>query len=84
MVILFQVSQVCLFLITALGEAAKSDIVYRNTAKKGDLVCVSGDLGAAYMGLLVLEREKQAFKADPNMQPELDGHDYILESPIKT
>lgn len=69
--------------ITAIGEAAKSDIVYRNTAKKGDLVCVSGDLGAAYMGLLVLEREKQAFKADPNMQPELDGLDYILGRQLK-
>lgn len=69
--------------ITALGEATKSDIVYRNTAKKGDLVCVSGDLGAAYMGLLVLEREKQAFKADPNMQPELEGHDYILGRQLK-
>jgi thiamine-monophosphate kinase len=69
--------------VTALGEAAKSDIVYRNTAKKGDLVCVSGNLGAAYMGLLVLEREKQAFKADPNMQPELDGHDYILGRQLK-
>lgn len=69
--------------VTALGEVSKSDIVYRNTAKKGDLVCVSGDLGAAYMGLLVLEREKQAFKADPNMQPELDGHDYILGRQLK-
>ena len=69
--------------VTAIGEAAKSNIVYRSTAKKGDLVCVSGDLGAAYMGLLLLEREKQAFKADPNMQPELDGHDYILGRQLK-
>ena len=69
--------------ITAIGEALKSDIVFRNTAKKGDLVFVSGNLGAAYMGLLVLEREKQAFKADPNMQPDLDGHDYILSRQLK-
>jgi thiamine-monophosphate kinase len=69
--------------ITALGEADKPDIVYRDTARKDDLVCVSGNLGAAYMGLLVLEREKQAYKVDPNMQPDLDGHDYILERQLK-
>jgi thiamine-monophosphate kinase len=69
--------------ITAIGEALKKQIVYRNTAKKGDLICVSGNLGAAYMGLLVLEREKQAFKVDPNMQPDLAGHDYILERQLK-
>lgn len=69
--------------ITAIGEVAKADIVYRNGAKKGDLVCVSGNLGAAYMGLLMLEREKQAFKVDPNMQPDLDGHDYILSRQLK-
>ena len=64
---------------TAIGEAAKNEVVYRNTAQKGDLVFVSGDLGAAYMGLMILEREKQAFKADPNLQPDLEGYDYILE-----
>jgi len=69
--------------ITAIGEAQKTQIVYRNTAKKGDLICVSGNLGAAYMGLLVLEREKQAYKVDPNMQPDLAGHDYILERQLK-
>ncbi len=69
--------------ITCIGEAAKSEVVYRNTAKKGDLVFVSGNLGAAYMGLMILEREKQAFKADPNMQPDLAGHDYILERQLK-
>ena len=69
--------------VTAIGEAKKEDIVYRDTAKKGDLVCVSGDLGAAYMGLMILEREKQAFKADPNMQPDLEGHDYILGRQLK-
>lgn len=69
--------------ITAIGEAKKEDIIYRDTAKKGDLVCVSGDLGSAYMGLMILEREKQAFKADPNMQPDLEGHDYILGRQLK-
>ena len=68
---------------TAIGEAAKNEVVYRNTAQKGDLVFVSGDLGAAYMGLMILEREKQAFKADPNLQPDLEGHDYILERQLK-
>lgn len=69
--------------ITAIGEAKKEDIIYRDTAKVGDLVCVSGDLGAAYMGLMILEREKQAFKADPNMQPDLEGHDYIIGRQLK-
>ncbi len=68
---------------TAIGEANKSEVVYRNTAQKGDLVFVSGDLGAAYMGLMVLEREKQAFKADPNLQPDLEGNDYILGRQLK-
>lgn len=69
--------------ITALGTAPKADVVYRDGAGKGDLVCVTGNLGAAYMGLLVLEREKQAYKVDPNMQPDLDGHDYILSRQLK-
>ncbi len=68
---------------TAIGEAAKNEVVYRNTAQKGDLIFVSGDLGAAYMGLMILEREKQAFKADPNLQPDLEGHDYILGRQLK-
>jgi len=69
--------------VTAIGEVDADKVVSRNTAKKGDLVFVSGNLGGAYMGLLVLEREKQAFKADPNMQPDLDGHDYILGRQLK-
>jgi len=68
---------------TAIGEAKKDEVVYRNTAQKGDLVFVSGDLGAAYMGLMILEREKQAFKADPNLQPDLEGNDYILGRQLK-
>lgn len=69
--------------ITALGKVNKDEITYRNTAKIHDLVCVSGDLGAAYMGLLLLEREKSVFKNDPTMQPDLHGHDYILQRQLK-
>ena len=69
--------------VTVIGSASKDDVVYRNTAKENDLICVSGDLGGAYMGLLVLEREKQVFKADPDMQPDLEGLDYILEKQLK-
>jgi len=69
--------------ITALGEVDKKELVKRSTAQENDLVCVSGDLGAAYMGLQVLEREKAVFKENPNMQPELTGHDYILERQLK-
>lgn len=69
--------------ITAMGEVAKKDITFRSGATEGDLVCVSGDLGGAYMGLLILEREKKAFEADPNVQPDLSGHDYILERQLK-
>lgn len=69
--------------ITVIGKAKKEDIVYRDGAKPNDLLCVSGDLGAAYTGLLILEREKAAFMADPNMQPEFAGYDYILERQLK-
>ena len=69
--------------ITVIGEANKEDVVYRGGAVKGDLLCVSGDLGSAYMGLLILEREKEVFKADPNMQPDLAGKDYVLGRQLK-
>ncbi len=69
--------------ITVIGEANNKDITYRNTAKENDLICVTGDLGSAYMGLLVLKREKEVFKADPNMQPDLQGLDYILGRQLK-
>ena len=69
--------------ITVIGMAKEEDIVYRNGAKKNDLLCVSGDLGGAYMGLLVLEREKVEWMANPNMQPKLDGLDYVLERQLK-
>jgi thiamine-monophosphate kinase len=69
--------------ITVLGSAKKEDIVYRTTAKEGNLLCVSGDLGGAYMGLQILEREKAVFKENPNLQPDLEGKDYILERQLK-
>lgn len=69
--------------ITALGRAKKKDVAYRSGAKEMDLLVVTGDLGAAYMGLQVLEREKEVFKANPNIQPDLDGHDYIIERQLK-
>jgi thiamine-monophosphate kinase len=69
--------------ITAIGAARPEDIVYRHGAKENDLLVVSGDLGGAYMGLQVLEREKAVFKQDPNVQPDLTGHDYILQRQLK-
>lgn len=69
--------------LTALGEADDDAITFRSTSRKGDLLCVSGDLGAAYMGLLLLEREKNVFKADPGMHPDLEGYDYILQRQLK-
>ncbi len=69
--------------VTAIGKAKKDDIVYRNTAKPTDLIVVSGDLGAAYLGLQVLEREKQVFNVDPNNQPDLDNYTYLIERQLK-
>jgi thiamine-monophosphate kinase len=69
--------------ITAIGEAEPENIVYRNGAKEKDLLCVSGDLGGAYMGLQILEREKFVYKDNPSIQPDLVGNDYILERQLK-
>jgi thiamine-monophosphate kinase len=69
--------------ITAIGEANADELVYRNGAKEGDLLCVTGDLGAAYVGLQLLEREKQIFIESPGVQPDLEGNDYILERQLK-
>jgi len=69
--------------ITAIGEVDKKDLVYRNGAKPNDLLVVTGDLGAAYLGLQVLEREKQVFQANPNAQPDLENYSYLVERQLK-
>lgn len=69
--------------ITCLGEARKEDVVYRNGARVTDLICVSGDLGAAYMGLQLLEREKSVLHNADNVQPDFAGKEYILERQLK-
>ncbi len=69
--------------ITVLGYADSPKIVKRSTANENDLICVSGDLGAAYMGLIILEREKQVFLENQRNQPDLEGFDYLLERQLK-
>ena len=69
--------------ITAIGQADKKDIVYRDGAKPNDLLVVTGDLAAAYMGLQVLEREKQVFQVNPNSQPDLSSYTYLIERQLK-
>ena len=69
--------------VTALGSAKEENIVTRSGARENELLVVSGDLGGAYMGLQVLEREKAVFQAAPGTQPELTGYDYILERQLK-
>ena len=69
--------------ITCIGEADKDKVVYRNGAKETDLICVSGDLGAAYMGLQLLEREKVVLKSDNDVQPDFSGKEYLLERQLK-
>jgi len=69
--------------ITAIGKANNTAITYRSGAKEFDLLVVSGDLGGAYVGLQLLEREKEVFNANPNIQPDLDGNDYILQRQLK-
>lgn len=69
--------------ITAIGIADENEIVERSGAKENDLLVVSGDLGGAYMGLQVLEREKRVFQGNPDLQPELGGNEYVLERQLK-
>ena len=69
--------------ITVLGEADAEELVYRNGAQANDLLVVTGDIGAAYMGLQVLEREKQVFQVNPNSQPDLDAYTYLIERQLK-
>ena len=69
--------------VTAVGTAKKKDLVYRNGAKEGDFICVSGELGGAYIGLQLLNREKEVFLENPKMQPKLDEHKYLLGRQLK-
>jgi len=64
--------------VTVLGVASKEKVVYRNGARENDILCVTGDLGGAFVGLQVLEREKQEFLVNPDMQPQLDKYDYVV------
>lgn len=69
--------------VTAIGYVSASEVVKRNGAKPNDLLVLTGDIGAAYLGLQVLEREKEVFKVDPNNQPDLDHYSYIIERQLK-
>jgi thiamine-monophosphate kinase len=69
--------------VTALGIADEEEIAYRNGAKQQDLLVVTGDIGAAYMGLQILEREKEVFKVNPNNQPDLENYTYLIERQLK-
>lgn len=64
--------------VTAIGDTTEEDVVYRNGARDGDLICVSGDLGAAYLGLQLLEREKKIYLESPGVQPDLENKKYIV------
>lgn len=69
--------------VTAIGEVEKEKVVYRNTAKEGDLLCVSGDVGGAYLGLQILEREKQIYLENPQVQPDLENQQYLIGRQLK-
>lgn len=69
--------------VAAIGEVTPDKFVKRSTAQKGDLLCVSGDLGAAYVGLLFLEREKKIFVESPGVQPDLEGESYVIGRMLK-
>ena len=69
--------------VTAIGEANEDELAYRSGAQVNDLLCVSGDLGGAYMGLQLLERENEVFKVNPHQQPQFEGYDYILGRQLK-
>ena len=69
--------------VTAIGQGVKDKLTYRNGAKVGDLICITGNVGAAYLGLQLLEREKQVYLASPGVQPELEGHDYLIGRQLK-
>ncbi len=70
--------------ITVLGRVKKDKVVYRDGAKVNDIICVTGDLGAAFMGLQILEREKEVYQADPNMQPALEKYEYLVSRQLRS
>lgn len=69
--------------VTAIGTGKKEEVVYRSGAKQGDIICVTGDLGAAYMGLQLLEREKKLFLSNPDIQPEFNDKNHLIEKQLK-
>lgn len=69
--------------VTAIGQGEKSKITYRNTARIGDLICITGDVGSAYLGLQILEREKQIYLSNPGVQPDLENQSYLIGRQLK-
>ncbi len=69
--------------VTAIGQGSPEKITYRNTAKVGDLICITGDVGAAYLGLQILEREKQLYLSNPSIQPDLEDQQYLVGRQLK-
>ncbi len=69
--------------VTAIGQGTKEKLTYRHTARPGDLICISGDLGGAYLGLQLLEREKQIYLSNPGIQPDLEGQNYVIGRQLK-
>lgn len=69
--------------VTAIGQGEEGKITYRDTARVGDLICITGNVGAAYLGLQLLEREKQLYLSDPSMQPDLEDQEYIIGRQLK-
>ncbi len=69
--------------VTAIGKVHKDKITYRNTAKPGDIICITGNVGAAYLGLQLLEREKQIFLENPDVKPDLDNQNYLVGRQLK-
>lgn len=69
--------------VTVIGEVERGKAIFRSGAKPNDLLCLTGDLGGAFMGLQLLERENEVFKVNPKVQPQLDGYDYILQRQLR-
>jgi thiamine-monophosphate kinase len=69
--------------VTAVGQVEKNKVTYRNTARIGDLICITGDVGSAYLGLQILEREKQIYLSNPGVQPDLENQSYLIGRQLK-